>query len=180
MHANLTRRTLLGASATLLSAWDARNSARAAQVDLHSVDTVVPVSPPAALPDLQFHTLAGVPVALKSFFGKPLVLNFWATWCIPCVAELPQLDQLAADSGLTVLAVSADRTGAAAVTPFLAKHPMAHATILLDQGSDAVHAAGVVGFPTTLILDVAGRVRGRLEGPAVWSTAGAAVRRLVS
>lgn len=180
MHANLTRRTLLGASATLLSAWDARNSARAEDVDLHSVDTVVPAIPPTTLPDLQFHTLAGVPVTLKSYFGKPLVLNFWATWCVPCVAELPQLDQLASDSSFTVLVVSADRTGAGAVTPFLAKHPMAHATILLDQGSDAVHAAGVVGFPTTLIIDTAGRVRGRLEGPATWSTGGPEVRRLVS
>jgi thiol-disulfide isomerase/thioredoxin len=180
VHANLTRRTLLAASATLLSAWDARNSARAEDVELHSVDTIVPVNPPATLPDLELHTLAGAPVELKSYFGKPLVLNFWATWCVPCVAELPQLDQLASDSSFTVLAVSADRNGAAAVTPFLAKHQMAHATILLDQGSDAVHAAGVVGFPTTLIIDAAGRVRGRLEGPATWSAGAAALRRLVS
>jgi thiol-disulfide isomerase/thioredoxin len=169
---------MLGATATLLSGMAARNSARAEDVALHSPDTIVPTKPPMPLPAMNVHTLSGAGVALKSYFGKPLVLNFWATWCIPCVAELPELDRLAATPDMTVLAISADRGGAAAVGPFLAKHPMSRAVVLLDPASDAVHAVQVFGFPTTLIIDAGGRVRGRMEGPVQWSEAAPTVRRL--
>ena len=180
MYLNLRRRGVLGAAATLLSALATRNSAWAEDVDLHSPDTIVALKAPAALPDMSLHTLAGAGTSLKAYFGKPMVLNFWATWCIPCVAELPELDRLAATSDITVLAVSADRTGATAVDPFLKKHPLTHAVVLLDPTSDAVHAAEVMGFPTTLIIDASGRLRGRLEGPAQWSVAAAEVRRLTA
>ncbi len=170
----------MGAGASLLSGLAARNSARAETVQLHAPDTIVPSVPPLPLPDLALQTLAGQPVQLKSFRGKPLVLNFWATWCVPCVAELPELDRLAATANLAVLAVSADHAGAAAVTPFLAKHPLAHATVLLDQGSELAHAVMVFGFPTTLIIDAKGQIRGRLEGPATWSTAAPIITRLTS
>jgi thiol-disulfide isomerase/thioredoxin len=180
VHLNLGRRAVLGAAATLLSALAARNSARAEDVELHSPDSIVPVTPPAALPDMNLHTLAGADVVLKAYFGKPMVLNFWATWCVPCVAELPELDRLAATPDMTVLAISADRTGAAAIEPFLRKHPLTHAVLLLDPASDAVHAVQIVGFPTTLIIDAGGRLRGRMEGPVQWSVAAAAVRRLTA
>ena len=131
------------------------------------------------MPNLAFTTLDGAPAALASFRGKPVVLNFWATWCAPCVAELPELDRLAAGGAVTVLAVSADRGGAARVKPFLAQHPLTHATVLLDPGSDAVHAVQVAGFPTTLIIDAQGRLRGRLEGPAAWGGAAGVIGGLV-
>jgi thiol-disulfide isomerase/thioredoxin len=117
---------------------------------------------------------------LASFRGKPVVLNFWATWCGPCVTELPELDKLAAGGAITVLAVSADRGGADRVKPFLAAHLLGHLTVMLDPDSDAVHAMGVFGFPTTLIVDAQGRLRGRLEGPARWSQAAGAIGKLTS
>jgi thiol-disulfide isomerase/thioredoxin len=136
---------------------------------------------PAPLPAVAFKTLDGAPVALAAYKGRPVLLNFWATWCGPCVKEMPALDRLAATQGpggIAVLAVSADRTGAAAVRPFMAAHDIGHVTVLLDQDSDAVHALGLAGFPTTLIVDGAGHERGKLEGPARWDEAAARIRAL--
>jgi thiol-disulfide isomerase/thioredoxin len=177
---NLGRRHVIGAAATLLAAPYARKSARAETVDLHDPSTIVPVTPPAALPPLNFQTLTGGQASLAAYRGQPVVLNFWATWCIPCVAELPELDRLASQGGITVLAVSADRGGAGVVGPFLTRTPITHATVLLDPKNDAAHAVLVVGFPTTLVIDGQGRLRGRLEGPCKWASAGAAVRALTT
>lgn len=158
------RRLVLAGGATLMAALAVRKLA--AQefrplTDIHAL-------PPAPLPNLSFTGLDGAPVRLAAFRGKPLVLNFWATWCPPCVAELPELDQLAAGGAVGVLAVSTDRMGAARVAPFLAAHKLPHLTVALDSALDAAHALHVAGFPTTLIIDAAGQLRGRLEGPAAW------------
>jgi thiol-disulfide isomerase/thioredoxin len=177
VHLNLGRRGVLAGAATLLSALSPRNSAHAD--DLHPPSPVT-TNPPTPLPALPLQTLAGAATTLQAHLGKPLVLNFWATWCIPCVTELPELDALAAAGTVTVIAVSADRTGLSAVGPFLAKHPLPHLTILLDHDSDVVHSAGVFGFPTTLIVDPSGHVRARLEGPAAWSGAAPLVIKLTS
>jgi thiol-disulfide isomerase/thioredoxin len=137
-------------------------------------------TPPATLPALRLLSLDGAAKALADFHGKPVVLNFWATWCGPCVAELPELDKLAAtDPSLVVIAVSTDRGGASVVKPFLASHGISHATILLDPDSDAAHALGVAGFPTTLLIDGDGKLRGKLEGPASWGSAAATIDRVV-
>ena len=180
----LTRRGLL-AGGTVLGALHGGKPASAQdvadpQVEMRPLSAIVSAKPPTALPAATFHTLDGAPVSLSSYAGRIVVLNFWATWCVPCVAELPELDRLAAAGGLAVLAVSADRAGAAAVRPFAASHHIAHATLLLDQGSEAVHALNVAGFPTTLIIGPDGKLRGTLEGPAAWSGAGPAIRALAA
>jgi thiol-disulfide isomerase/thioredoxin len=183
---HVKRRTLLAAGATLTAAIYARKPAHGQDEgpdQLRPLSAVTPVVPPGIVPAVSFKTLDGAVVGLDSFHGRPLVLNFWATWCVPCVKELPQLEQLAASQpahGVAVIAVSADRGGAAAVRPFLARHPLTHLQILLDPGSDAVHLLGTVGFPTTLIIDAAGRVRGRLEGPAAWGGAAGLVAKLTA
>ena len=147
---------------------------------MRPLSDIVPARPPAALPPTSFHALDGTLRTLADYAGKQVVLNFSATWCIPCVAELPELDRLAASGGFTVLAVSADRGGAATVRPFAAAHHLDHLTLLTDQGSDAVHALGVDGFPTTLLIGADGRLRGTLEGPAAWGGAQAALHALLA
>ncbi len=181
----VTRRTLLAAASTVLGGVAARKPAYAddtgEHVQMRPFSEITHTSPPRLLPPASFKTLDGGVKTLADFHGKPVLLNFWATWCVPCVAELPELDQLAGtDSGLVVIAVSADRGGAPVVSPFLAAHHITHATVMLDQSSDTAHALGVVGFPTTLLIDASGHLRGTMEGPASWGTAGQAIAAIVS
>jgi len=175
MRTLIGRRGALAMGGSLMAAAWACNSARGQE--MRPLSAIVRVNPPGVLPDLKFVGLDGAPVALSAFAGKPVVLNFWATWCSPCVAELPDLDRLAA-SGVAVLAASTDHGGAEVVRPFLAKHGISHAHVVLDSGNDSVHAAEVVGFPTTLVIDAQGRLRGKLEGPADWSGAAGVVSAL--
>ena len=177
MRTLIGRRGALAVGGSLVAAAWACNSAFGQE--MQALSSIARVDPPGALPDLAFVGLDGARVSLSAFRGKPLVLNFWATWCAPCVAELPALDRLAA-GGVVVLAASTDHGGAGVVRPFLAKHGITHATVVLDSGNDAVHAAGVAGFPTTLVIDAQGRVRGKLEGPADWSAGAGTVRALTS
>jgi thiol-disulfide isomerase/thioredoxin len=191
----LNRRTVLGgavlcvaavaAGATLVGTFSARKPAEDdATMDpeaMRPLSDIVKLDPAETLPPINFKTLDGADVTLAKFKGRPVVLNFWATWCGPCVKEMPELDRLASaqgPGGIAVLAVSADHGGAAVVRPFVAAHGIDHATILLDAGSDAVHALRLNGFPTTLIIDRDGKLRGRLEGPAAWGQAAGAVRGL--
>ena len=173
----IRRRDALAAGLILSTAVWARNSAQAE--DMLPLSSVTRITPPGALPDLSFTGLDGALVKLSAFRGKPVVVNFWATWCGPCVAELPDLDRLA-EAGTVVLAASADHGGAAVVKPFLTKHGITHAHVVLDAGNDATHAAGVVGSPTTRRVAAQGRLRGRLEGPADWSQAAATVAALTA
>jgi len=179
--AQLTRRFIWAAGATVLAGGVACKLATADGTDEPHVrmlpfSDIARTAPPRALPDVSFATLDGGTTRLSAFYGRPVVLNFWATWCTPCVAELPELDKLAEnDPGFAVLVVSADRGGAGVVKPFLAAHGILHATVLLDSGSDAVHTLGVVGFPTTLLIDAAGKLHGTLEGPANWGSGASAI-----
>ena len=181
----LTRRTLLAGGGTVLGALRAGKPAFGQdvadpQVEMRPLSAIVRANPASALPPASFRTLDGATVTLASYAGRIVVLNFWATWCVPCVAELPGLDRLAAGGDLAVLAVSADRAGSTVVRPFVAAHGIVHASVLLDQGSDAVHALNVAGFPTTLIVGPDGTLRGTLEGPAAWGDAGPAIRALIA
>ncbi len=153
--------------------------ARAGDVPMRPLSDIVVSAPPKTLPAVRFATLDGGAKTLADYAGRPVVLNFWATWCVPCVAELPELDRLAAQGRFAVLAVSADRGGAASVQPFLAAHGITHATVLLDRSNDAVQALGVVGFPTTLVVGADGKLRGTLEGPAAWGGASGVLDKLL-
>ncbi|MBK1657960.1 TlpA family protein disulfide reductase [Paracraurococcus ruber] len=139
---------------------------------------------PKPLPDLTFTDAEGKAHRPADFPGHGLVINLWATWCAPCVAEMPALDRaqaaLAADR-ITVLALSSDRGGRAAVEPFYRDKRIARLGLWLDPRGAAGRALGVRGLPTTVIVDREGRERARLEGEAAWDTPEmlAAVRRLV-
>lgn len=177
----LTRRGLLAAGtvATLLCARKPR-SARAAELG-----KLVPVSPPKPAPEVIFYTADGTARRLADYIGKPLVVNLWATWCPPCVKELPTLAALAhslADKGILVLPVSSDRGGAKTVKAFYAAHGIDGLPVLIDKDSALMHAFGIQGLPTTFLIDRSGRIVGVEQGGMDWNAPGVAeaVRKLVA
>ena len=123
--------------------------------------------------DIQFTAADGTQHPLSEYAGKAVVLNLWATWCVPCVREMPALDDLAqavAANGIVVLPVSSDRGGAAVVQRFYADHAIKHLPVLLDPMGAMAHALNVRGIPTTLLIDRQGQEVGWLEGSADWSS----------
>ena len=132
----------------------------------------IPVAPPQPAPEVGFTDLAGNPASLADFKGKPVVVNFWATWCEPCLREMPSLERLQTqlDGRLTVLAISEDRAGARVVSPFLGKLELGKVKVYLDPKTEVGRAFNVRGLPTTVIIDAEGRVAGRVEGAAEWDS----------
>lgn len=111
-------------------------------------------------------------MTLADFEGKPVIVNFWATWCQPCLKEMPSLDRLQAalDGRLAVAAVSQDRGGAKRVGPFVAEMGLTKLKIYLDPKGDLGHAFNLRGLPTSIVIDSKGRVVGQVEGGAEWDS----------
>lgn len=122
---------------------------------------------------VEFQDEDGKPITLTYWSGKILVLNIWATWCGPCVEELPSLDRLAAtlpSDRINIVAVSQDKAGASVVRPFLAKLNLLNIRAFVDPLGRLSRELGVRGMPTTVVFSEEGAVLGRLEGPAVWDS----------
>lgn len=125
------------------------------------------------LPDIPFLTETGEETTLGAYNGKGLVINFWATWCAPCVREMPQLDRLSAfvrENGIDVLTISEDRTGLKAASKFYATHKLNDLPILADPKGKLMRAVGAPGLPLTMLIDAKGREIGRIVGPAEWDS----------
>lgn len=123
------------------------------------------------VPELKFKNEAGADLTLKSFRGKVVVLNLWATWCTPCRKEMPTLDRLQALLGgdkFHVLALSIDSGGLPKVRKFFKQIGVKHLSIYIDQSGQALRTLAAIGLPTTLLLSPDGRELGRLPGPAEW------------
>ena len=128
---------------------------------------------PRAVPDLRFTDGEGRALSLADFRNRPVLLNIWATWCIPCREEMPSLDRLQAELGtsqLLVLALSIDREGRPVVEKFYRELGLAALGIYLDRSGGATSAVHTVGIPTTLLIDRDGREIGRKVGPAAWDS----------
>ncbi len=154
-------------------------------VRLMGMEAMKPTEPPAPPAPQDFTDADGKPVTLADFKGKGVILNLWATWCVPCVAEMPALDAMSkrlAAEGIVVVPISSDRGGAAVVRKFYASHDIAHLGIWLDPRGVAARGWGARGLPTTLIIDREGREKARLEGGAEWASDEAitAIRALIA
>jgi peroxiredoxin len=110
-----------------------------------------------SLPDLT----RGDMVRLSDFSGRPVFLNFWATWCEPCKRELPAFEQFTAEQGEDGAAVLAVNTGedAATVRDFLQAQGVSGLRVLLDPEATAADQYGVYQIPVTFVIDAAGFVR---------------------
>ena len=133
----------------------------------------IPVTPSQPAPEVSFTDADGKPASLADFTGKPAVVNLWATWCQPCLREMPALERLQSNLAgkLTVAAVSEDRAGAKLVGPFVAAMGLRQLKIYLDPKAGLGHAFNARGLPTSIVIDAEGRVVGRIEGAAEWGSA---------
>ena len=112
--------------------------------------------------------------------GGLQLVNYWATWCAPCRKEMPQLDALAAryqSRGVRVITLSVDRSGAGKGEKFLDELGVENLVRIYDPSYKSARAVGLIGLPTTLLLNSEGREIGRLAGEADWDTP--AVHRLL-
>jgi thiol-disulfide isomerase/thioredoxin len=148
---------------------------------LHSLAEAMRVNPPKEVSQLTLPGLDGKTLAIRDFTGRIVVLNFWATWCPPCVQELPALNRLAAgEKDFAVIAASCDHGGAAVVKPFLAAHGITRLIPALDPHGAIGRDLGVAGFPTTLIIGRNGKIRAVMAGPAAWDVDVTAIRGLAA
>lgn len=111
------------------------------------------------------------PMSLSAFKGKYVLVNFWATWCSPCVKEMPALDRLAARlerNGVVVVAISQDEGGATQVRPFVEKLKLTKMRVLYDPDKRAFRDYALRGLPTTILVSPEGKLVARLEGSASW------------
>jgi thiol:disulfide interchange protein DsbD len=140
--------------------------------------SVAAAAAPSGLPPLT--SVDGTPFSQAPLTGKVVVVNFWATWCVPCIQEIPGFNRLHrefAARGVTVIGVSMDEEGAARVKPFLAKHPMEYPVAL---GSAAVSEKYRLDqLPVTLVLDRSGKQVKRFEGFTSESELRAALERVL-
>jgi thiol-disulfide isomerase/thioredoxin len=126
---------------------------------------------PRPLPDLVFLDSDDKELRLSDYKGKVVLLNFWATWCAPCVKEMPSLDHLQAAMGkerLVVLPLSLDGPSRAKVQPFYEDRKLTNLGIYFDKGRKTMQALDVSVLPTSILVDRQGREIGRLEGEADW------------
>jgi len=136
--------------------------------------TVAPfklVSPAKPLPELVFLDAYDKPLKLADYRVKTVLLNFWATWCGPCVKEMPSLDRLQAAMGkdkFVVLPLSLDGPTRPKVVPFYEDKKLTNLGVYFDKSKKAMQALDVSILPTSILVDSQGREIGRLEGEADW------------
>jgi thiol-disulfide isomerase/thioredoxin len=128
---------------------------------------------PLPLPDFTFETGDGATSSLADFHGKVVLLNIWATWCVPCREEMPKLNALQADLGgedFQVVPVNIDRGGPDKARKFLDETSATDLTLYTDPSGRLFSTLKAVGMPTTLLIGRDGKELGRLVGPADWAS----------
>ncbi|MCB1908244.1 MAG: TlpA family protein disulfide reductase [Rhodocyclaceae bacterium] len=122
------------------------------------------------LPEIRFQDARGNSRSLADFRGRVVLLNLWATWCVPCRKEMPSLDRLQAQLGgpaFEVVALSIDKSPQA-VREFYREYGIRKLALYIDPSAEVTSTLGAVGIPTTLLVDGDGRERWRRVGPAEW------------
>lgn len=136
-------------------------------VDSETLQSIQVLESPEPVADVSFTLADGSSTSIKDYLGRGVVLNFWATWCAPCVREMPELDAIKADlapDGIDVIAVSMDREGHSAIEKFFSNTNIQNLEAFLDPKSAAGRALGVRGLPTTLIINPQGQEVARIQG----------------
>jgi thiol-disulfide isomerase/thioredoxin len=127
----------------------------------------------------------GQPADMAPYRGKALLVNLWATWCAPCIKELPSLGALQRELGgdrFQVVTIAIDERDPSKIEPFLAQHGAANLPVLIDRDRTIDKVAQVNALPTSLLVDREGKARAILTGDACWNegTALAAVKAFIA
>ena len=156
-----------------LALWLLASTAQGHSAARHAV-RLVEFDPPQPVPTFTLTGLDGSAVDLARYRGKFVLLNFWATWCPPCVKEMPSMERLAdrlQGKPFAVLAVSLDKDGAATVAAFVERLEVTFA-IALDPQAKVATAYGANELPTTFLLDPRGQVIAAAKGERDWASQG--------
>jgi thiol-disulfide isomerase/thioredoxin len=135
---------------------------------------------PEDLPQVAFQDATGAQRTLAGWKGKVVLLNLWATWCLPCRKEMPALDRLQRELGseaFEVVALSVDRAGLGGARKFLGEAKVENLALYADPTARLAGTLRAAGLPATLLIGRDGREIGRLLGPAQWD--GEDARRLI-
>lgn len=142
----------------------------AAHAPQHHHFKLVDFSRPAPAPAFSLNDLTESPISLADFQGRYVLLNFWATWCVPCVREMPALEKLYQKlraHGLVVVAIATDAEGTAKVEPFVRKYHLTF-PVLLDANQNVSQRYGARDLPSTFLLDPQGNVIAAAKGERDW------------
>ena len=124
-------------------------------------------SEPKSIPKVAFQDLNGSAIALSDLKGKVVLINFWGTWCVPCLQEIPELVRLShrfRKSGFEVVGIAVDSGQPEDIRKFMSEHGMDYQILIGDLGI-VKSRFYVVGFPTSLLMDRQGLIRKRYIGP---------------
>ena len=127
----------------------------------------------SARPDISWKDANDNKVTLELFGGKVVLLNFWASWCLPCIRELPSINRLQAKLGgdkFTVIALNIDRGGKPIANRFRRKLKLDKLDLHIDQKNAVARLLKIKALPTTIVFDSKGREVGKMEAAAEWDT----------
>ena len=129
-------------------------------------DKAPPAPDSKAAPSFTLQDLNSKQVSLSDFKGKVVILDFWATWCPPCVKEIPHFVELYEQykgEKFTIVGISLDRQGVSVVKPFVQKYQVNYPILMTDGQVDKAYG-GIASIPTTFIIDSAGNIRHKYIG----------------
>ncbi|MBI3446224.1 MAG: TlpA family protein disulfide reductase [Magnetospirillum sp.] len=135
------------------------------------VDTMRKASPPLKLADVSSVDAAGNAKPFNSRITRPTLVTFWATWCVPCLREMPTLAKfkpMAEAAGIDLITVNEDKEGLPVASKFLAEKGLSDLPLVVDADGKVAKALGVKGMPTALIVNARGEEVARMEGEADW------------
>jgi thiol-disulfide isomerase/thioredoxin len=117
-----------------------------------------PRGPAVPAPDFTLESLSGGSVSLAELRGRPVVIDFWATWCTPCEFQIPVLNDLEERYGerVEVIGIAVDADGREAVEPFAAEHDIRYRVLLGDEG--LAQRYGAIGFPSLYVIRADGAI----------------------
>jgi len=149
---------------------------------LPHVGAVIGVETRSRVPRYELTALDGTRLTPDALRGKVVLINFWATWCLPCRVEMPLLQRMAErhrEAGLVVVGLSVDRGSEQSVRAFLRERGVTYPVAVV--GPDVERAfGGVRGYPTSMLMDRSGVIRHVVIGPLAAASLEPAVRRLLA